>query len=92
MQPWSCHLWRAGRTLVSSPVHDGLTESLEFRSLEGLGHIVSLHLVCWAVLDGNIALFDLVGNKEIPNVNVSGSLAHALVAVLLQADGTLVIL
>ena len=54
--------------------------------------MVPLHLVCWAVLDLYITLLDLIGNEEIPDLNVPGALAHTLVAILLQLNGALVVL
>ena len=61
-------------------------------TLQGLGLIVPLHLVCWAVLDLYVTLLDLIGNEEIPDLDMPGALAHALVTILLQLDGTFVIL
>ena len=54
--------------------------------------IVSLHSICWAVLDLYITLMDLIGNKEIPDLDMPGALAHTFVAILLQLDSTFVVL
>ena len=64
----------------------------ELRASERFGHVVSFHLVGWAVLYYHISFADLVGDKEIPIVDVSGSLAHALDAVVFQLDCTGVVL
>ena len=41
----------------------------ELRASERFGHVVSFHLVGWAVLYYHIAFADLVGDKEIPIVD-----------------------
>ena len=65
---------------------------LELGSLTWLCHVVAFHVVCWAVFYPYVSLGDLVGNKKIPIVDVSGSLAHAFVAILFQLDRTGIIL
>ena len=64
----------------------------ELRASERFGHVVSFHLVGWAVLYYHIAFADLVGDKEIPIVDVPGSLAHALLAICFQFNSTGVVL
>ena len=64
----------------------------ELLTLQGLGLVVTLHLICWAVLDLYITLLDLIGNKEIPDLNMPGALAHTFVAIFLQLDGAFVVL
>ena len=51
-------------------VQDGLPESCEFGSLEGLGHVVTLHLVCGAVLCLDVALLHLIRDKEVMDIDV----------------------
>ena len=67
-------------------VHQGGAMFIELRPLQWFRHVVSFHFVCWAVLYRYIALFDLVGNKEISVVDMSRPLAHTLVAIFLQLD------
>ena len=61
-------------------------------TLQGLRLIVSLHLVCWAVLDLYVTFLDLIGNEETPDLDMPGALAHALVTILHQLHSTFVIL
>ena len=51
-------------------VQDGLPESCEFGSLEGLGQLVTLHLVCRAVLYLNVTPLHLVCDNEVTDVDV----------------------
>ena len=64
----------------------------ELLTLQGFGLTVTLHLICWAGLDLCIALLDLIGNEEMPDLNMPGALSHALVTILLQLHGTLIVL
>ena len=57
-------------------------------TLKGFGVIVSFHVICRTVLDFDISLLHLVGNKETPVVYVLGSLAHALHSIGFELDGT----
>ena len=51
-------------------VHNGRSMSIESRSLTWLGHVVAFHVVCWAVLHCDVSFLNLVGDKEIPLVDV----------------------
>ena len=73
-------------------IHNRIPELGEFSAIQWLGHVVSIHFICWAVLNKNITLLDLIRNKEVTDVDVSGSLAHRLVAILLQTDSTHIVL
>ena len=65
---------------------------LELGTLERFGHAVPFHFICRALLHLCISLADLISDEEISVVDVPGSLAHALLAIVLQLDGTGVIL
>ena len=54
--------------------------------------MVAFHVICWTVLDFNIALLLLVGNEEMLVVDVLGSLAHALHAICFELDGAGIVL
>ena len=64
-------------------IHDRIPELGELLALQWLGHVVSVHFICWAVLNKNITLLNLIRNKEITDIDVSRSLAHGLVTILL---------
>ena len=53
---------------------------------------VTFHVICRTVLDFNISLLLLVGNEEMPVVDVLGSLAHALHSIGFKLDGTGIVL
>ena len=80
-----CLLRRAGRLaligLGLTKIHERSSMLRVLGTLERLRHIVSFNLIGWAVLNSNIALLDVVSNKEISDIDVPGSLAHAFVAV-----------
>ena len=67
---------------LSRKIHDQIPELGELSALQWFGHVVSVHFICWAVLNKNITLLDLICNKEITDIDVSRSLAHGLVTVL----------
>ena len=72
--------------------HDAGSELVELASNEWFGHVVSKHIISWTVLCLEVTLCNLVSHKEAPNVQVSSSLAQACLAILLQSNGTLVVL
>jgi hypothetical protein len=55
--------------------HDELLELLEQLALERLGHIIAPHLRGGTVLDLQITFLDLIRQKEVSNVERSGTLA-----------------
>ena len=61
-------LHRLGSLLIK--VKDTRPKTLELGSLQGLGHVVPLHLICWAVLYLDVSLLDLICHKEVPDVDV----------------------
>ena len=89
---WSSPMQWVGLCLLQALVHDGGSEALKLGTNERLGHAVSNHLISWAVLDLYRSLLHLISNKEISDLDVSGSLADTFVAILLQLDSTLIIL
>ena len=86
------HLGVTSTLFTRWQIHDVLPVCSELLALEGFRHVVSLHLICWAVLYLYITLLDLIRDKEIPDLYMPGALAHTLVTILLQLDSTLVIL
>ena len=73
-------------------IHDRLPELGKLLACQRFGHIISVHFISWAVLNKDITLLNLIRNKEVTDVDVSGSLAHRLVTILLQTDSTLIVL
>jgi hypothetical protein len=55
--------------------HDLITELIEEGALQGLGKVVSDHFFGRIVLYCNLLAGNAVGNKEVPNVYVTCSLA-----------------
>ena len=64
----------------------------KLRTLKGFGVIVAFHVICRTVFDFNISLLELIGNEEMPIIDVLGSLAHALHSIRFELDGTGVVL
>ena len=73
-------------------VQDCFSVTLKLRPLEGLCHAVPFHFVCGAAFYVNVSLLYLIRHKKVPDVDVSGSLTHALVPILLQLNCTRVVL
>ena len=46
-------------------IHNRIPELGELSALQWFGHVVSVHFICWAVLNLNITLLDLVCHKEV---------------------------
>ena len=72
--------------------HDQISESYEFVSLQWFRHIVSYHLVRWAILNADVPTVMLIGKEEISDIQVSSTLAAALFSILLQQNGAFVVL
>ena len=64
--------------------HDQLLKLLEQLSLERLGHIIAPHLRGGTVLNLQITFLDLIGQKEIPDIERTGTLARAALPIVLQ--------
>jgi hypothetical protein len=60
--------------------------------LQGLGEEIGEHLFCWAMLHADGFKANTVLDKEISNVDVPRVGATGFASVLLELDGTLVIL
>ena len=58
------------RQPIGIQIQDRLSEAGKLGSLERLGQVVTLHLVCRAVLYLYVALLHLVHNKEVTDVDV----------------------
>ena len=95
---WSeCHCFHSLTGFRLEPwiwllVHNGRSMSIESRSLTWLCHVVAFHVVCWAVLHCDVSFLNLVGDKEIPLVDVPRSLAHTFAAIFFQLNGARVVL
>ena len=72
--------------------HDGLLEFNKLVALQGLGHVVGNHLISRAVFNSKVALFNLVREKEITDIQSTSALTRAALSILLQKNSTLVIL
>ena len=64
-------------------VEDGFAEFAILRALQWLGHKVGFKLICWAVFHFDIALLDLIRNKEVTDIDMARSGANTLEAILL---------
>ena len=73
-------------------VHYLSAELLVFGSMQGLGEVITQHLVCWTVLDRDVPLLLLISNKEVSDVQVPGSFPSTLALILFQQHGTPIIL
>ena len=62
--------------------HNHLLKFLKQFALQRLAGEISNHLGCQAVFNGQVALFNLVGQEEITNVDSTGSLARAALILL----------
>ena len=62
-------------------VHNVLPELLESSTMSWLGHVVSSHLICWIEPYIDVLLLFLIGDKELMNIEVLGSLANTLLAI-----------
>ena len=67
----SCQWW----------IHDVLTETNKLLAMERLGHKISPHGISWAVFNADMALFLLISDKEVSNVEVPGPLSGTFPAV-----------
>ena len=65
-----CRLGSHGLESLSIKVKDTSPKTFELGSLQGLGHVVSLHFICWAALYLKVSLLDLICHKEAPDVDV----------------------
>ena len=82
LQRWPCLVGLGLPLGLPREIHNRIPELGELPALQRLGHVVSIHFICWAVLNKNITLLDLIRNKEITDVYVSRSLAHGFVTIL----------
>ena len=57
-----------------------------------LGKKISDHVICWAVLNIELSVFDAVCNEKVPNVDVFGTLRTGMFPVVLQEYDRLVVL
>ena len=73
-------------------VHDVLSESHKFLSMQRLGHAVSFHMISWAVLNVNVALGFLMGYKEESNIEMPGSFPSTLLTIFFKEHYTPVVL
>ena len=80
---------RGGTSNVS---HDLLAKLLEKLALQWFGEIVCNHFLRGQIFNHDIAFLHLICDKKVTNVNGLGSLARALLTVVLQHNGALVVL
>ena len=85
----SCALELFSKRLLA---HDNVSKVSEFVSAKWFCHVVSDHIVRGTVHNGKVAFGNLIGEKEISNIDGSGALTGAPLAILLKEDGTLVVL
>ena len=64
--------------------HNQFPKFLELGSLQWFGEEVSNHFGGWAVINCQVAFFNLVGQEEITNVEGTSSLAQTLLTVSLK--------
>jgi hypothetical protein len=72
--------------------HDEGSELLKQFSLEGFTHVIPPHICSGQVLDIQVVLGHLIGQKEIPDDQSPCPLAGTLLSIGFQEDGTLVVL
>ena len=77
---------------TSNVSHDLLAKLLEKLALQWFGEIVSDHFLSGQIFNHNIAFLHLICNKKVTNVNCSGPLTRALLTIVLQQNGALVVL
>ena len=77
---------------TSNVSHDLLAKLLEKLALQWFGEVVSDHFLSGQIFDHDIAFLHLICNKKVTNVNCSGPLARALLTVVFQQNGALVVL
>ena len=63
--------------------HNQIPKTLEQFALQRLAKKIRLHLVSGTPHDTDVSLVNLVGQEKIPNVQCTGPLARALLAILL---------
>ena len=65
-------------------VHDDIAEASEFCYPHRLGEEITDHLVCWAVIYGDVLAFGHVRDEAIPDVRVVGVFAAGRPSIHLQ--------
>ena len=72
--------------------HHNRTQQMEFGSCGRLGEAVGDHFISGTELNCQVSSLDLVCNKEVSHVDVSGPLGRACFSVLFQQNSTPVVL
>ncbi len=80
------------RFLCLDDTHNLIPKLTKQRPLSGLGHKIGDHVLRGAPLHGHLVLLDTVSDKEETNVDVFSSLGAGSLAILLQKNGTLIVL
>ena len=78
--------------MVNLKVHDGLVELCELLSLQWLGEAVHNHVIGQTMIDMQFFLVDVVSDEKMANVDVFSPLAAAQFSILLEQNGSLVVL
>ena len=66
-------------------VHNLASKLLKQQALQRLGKEVRNHLLCWTIDNASILPLNIVGDKEISNLSMSGFSYHSLVCLLLAS-------
>ena len=72
--------------------HNQFPKFLKLGALQWFGEEVANHLGGWAKFNGQVALFNLVGQEEVTNVEGTSSLARTSLTISLKQDCGLVVL
>ena len=73
-------------------MHYLLTEAFILGSMQGFSHVISNNLICWTILDVNVAFGLLVGDVEVSDAKMTRVLASTLASIGLEQHGTFVVL
>ena len=86
---WLCLSWLGLSwhwILSRDYAHDLISENIEQSSLEWLGYEVPDHISGWTPYQWHIALWNPIGDKEIPNVYVFSALSDQSLSIILQKN------
>ena len=73
-------------------MHYLLTEAFKPDSMQEFCHVISSTLICWTILNVNVAFGLLVGDVEVSDVKMTRVLASTLASIGLEQHGTFVVL
>ena len=73
-------------------MHYLLMEAIKLGSMQGFCHVVSDHLICWAIFDVNVVFGLLMSNVEVSDVQMMRALASTPASIGLKQHVTFVVL